>query len=190
MKYNFKFFIINVLLLLFFEVRQNAQTGPTSIESIKWINDKLKTYSDPEIRIQKIGLSDVGMNNLAKILSIYDARGDHNNTFLTKTIVNIEFIERVSVRKEIDFIAIDIIPKEGRTCGIIGHAFWGESFDYNAAMEFINADKFFIGNFEAFPFIQISLKKTSESDRIPERIVEALKNILKNHDIILTEELF
>lgn len=190
MKNNYKAFIINILLVLFFDVKLNAQTEPTSTETIQWINDKLKTFSDPEIRIQKINIGDLEINNSVKILSIYDARGDHNNTFLTKTFINIDYIERISVRKESEFIAIDITPKEGRTCGIIGHPFWGKSFDYNAAIEFINADKFYIGNFAQFPFIQITLKKSSDEERIPERIVDALKYILKNHGIIISEDLF
>jgi hypothetical protein len=176
-------FLLIVFCILFFQ-KTYSQTGPSTEESINWINEKLLTFSSTEIRIQNIKFDEKD-----KVLSIIDARGDESTIF-TKQLININFLGKISVRKDNDFIAIDLIPKAGRSCGMIGVPFFDQSFDYPAARKFIKEDIFPISSFSTLGHVQITLKKSSEHDQIPERIVAALNQILANNGIILEKEVF
>lgn len=174
------------ILVLFFITSFNSfsQDGPDTKTSLNWINDKLITYSSPEIKIQKVQFDEKD-----KILSVIDARGDES-TFFTKQLININFLGNISIRRESDFIAIDIFPKSGKSCGIIGVPFFDKYFDFPAAREFIEEDNFPISQFSTLGHIQITLKKSSENDQIPDRIVAALNQILKNNSVTLQKEVF
>lgn len=179
--------IVFPLFLLFAMIPSLAsfcQTKPSTEESVSWINDKLMTYSSSEIKIQKIHF-----NPENGVLSVLDARGD-GSTIFTKQLININFIGRINIRNESNFIAIDIFPKPSRSCGMIGVPFFDQPFDYSKAREFLMQDNFPISSFAPLGHIQISLKKSSQQDDIPNRITKALFQVLENNGIALQREVF
>lgn len=174
-----------ILIIFFLGPQKNfSQTQPSTEVSVQWINEKLLTFSSPEIRIQTIHF-----NEKDKILSVIDARGEES-TYFTKQLININFLGNISVRNEKEYVAIDFMPQPGKACGMIGVPFIGKSFDYPAARKFIRDDNFPITDFTTLGHIQITLKKSSELDKIPERIVTALNQILSNNGIMLQKEAF
>jgi|GEM_PF-3311657 len=176
-----------LLLIFFLPYTASSQEEISTSDAISWINEKLLIYSyvPSDDGVQKVKYSEPN-----QMLYIFDGRGSKEKTYLVKKLIKIDFIKSFSIRREADFIAIDLIPKDDKICGVIGYNFLGDKFDRKYVNDYFERDPFSALDFESLPFISITLKPSAEYDQVPERIVSALVQILKYNGVELKKEIF
>ncbi|WP_439484425.1 hypothetical protein [Cyclobacterium plantarum] len=174
-----------LLSLTFLVSTLYAQNNVSTSESLEWINSKFSNYF-----VESVITGKVDVNNNEELLVI-DIRGNStSNKYYTLQKIKLSDIYSINLRQESDYIAIDIIPKTGKTVEI--RDLITEQSNYTVAELNRNLNESLFANQVGGKLtkLQISLRNSSKYEDIGSRIINALKQILTNKNISLPAEKF